>query len=262
MDVLKNDLQNYLDIANQIADKAKEISMAYFRNDFSVSIKDDFTPVTLIDQKIESFARKLIRSKFPDCGIIGEEEANFQVGSDDIWVIDPIDGTKAFVSGIPVFTTMIGVLRNGIPVLSVVDNPVMDERWIGIENEPSRLNGINLSTSSETDLTKSSLHATSPQMFSKDEYLRWMELAKNVAFHHYGSESYSYCLLAGGYLELVVEADLKICDFLPVIKLIQGSGGVITDWEGKSLSVESDGHVIASSSRILHDQAVRFLQAT
>ena len=135
---MKNDLQIYLDIANQIADKAKEISMAYFRNDFSVSIKDDFTPVTLIDQKIESFARKLIQSKFPDCGIIGEEEDNFQVGSDDIWVIDPIDGTKAFVSGIPMFTTMIGVLRSGIPVLSVVDNPVMDERWIGIENEPSR----------------------------------------------------------------------------------------------------------------------------
>ena len=258
---MEKDLQKYLDVANQIADKAREISMTYFRNDFQVSIKDDFTPVTLVDKKIESFAREIIKIKFPQCGIIGEEEANFQVEAEDVWVIDPIDGTKAFVSGIPMFTTMIGVLRRGVPVLSVIDNPVMNERWIGIENEPSMLNGANLSTSSKRDISECSLHATSPQMFSSAEYLRWMELARSVSFHHYGSESYSYCLLAAGYVELVVEADLKICDFLPVVKLIQGSGGIITDWNGSSLTIESDGHVLASASQSIHNQAIQILRS-
>ena len=257
---MKKDLQKYLDAANQIADQAREISMTYFRNDFQVSIKDDLTPVTLVDKKIESFAREIIKSKFPHCGIIGEEEANFQIGSEDVWVIDPVDGTKAFVSGIPVFTTMIGVLRHGVPVLSVIDNPVLNERWVGIENGPSRLNGTNLSTSAEENISMCSLHATSAQMFSSEEYLRWMELAKSVSFHHYGSESYSYCLLAAGHIELVVEADLKIYDFLPVVKLIQGSGGVITNWNGSPLTLESDGHVIAASSVLIHDQAIAILR--
>jgi fructose-1,6-bisphosphatase/inositol monophosphatase family enzyme len=159
------------------------------------------------------------------------------------------------------FTTMIGLLRRGVPILSVIDNPVMNERWVGIENEPSMLNGANLSTSSKMDIRECSLHSTSPQMFSSAEYLKWMELAKSVSFHHYGSESYSYCLLAAGHVELVVEADLKICDFLPVVKLIEGSGGVITDWNGSSLTIESDGHVLASASQSIHNQAIQILRS-
>ena len=141
------------------------------------------------------------------------------------------------------------------------DPPISEDTYVYVLGAFSIINGANLSTSSKRDISECSLHATSPQMFSSAEYLRWMELAKSVSFHHYGSESYSYCLLAAGHMELVVEADLKICDFLPVVKLIQGSGGIITDWNGNPLTIESDGHVLASASQSIHNQAIEILRS-
>ncbi len=249
----------FIALAGRMADEARLIALRHFRTGLRIETKPDASPVTEADRAIEQTLRELIEDAFPEHGILGEEFAPVREGAEHVWVIDPIDGTKAFASGLPVFTTMIGLLQQGQPILGLVDQPFCKERWLGAAGQETTMNGRAVRTARTTRLDEASLHATTPEMFSGEDTTRFEQLAAMTRFRHYGAECYAYGLLASGHLELVVEADLKPHDFLPVVRIVAGAGGVISDWQGQAPNPASDGRILAAATAELHAAALAVL---
>ena len=246
--------------AQTMADAASEIIAENYRGQFGVERKTDSTPVTEIDRRIESVLRDLVASSFPSHGVRGEEFPDRRGEGEYLWVLDPIDGTKAFVTGNPLFGTLIALLRDAVPILGVLDVPVLAERWIGGFGEPTTLNGVPCSTSTERTLARATLYASSPDMFLGDHWRRFQQLCAQVRFNRYGSDCYAYGLLASGFTELVVEADMHAYDYMALVPVVLSAGGVITDWQGKALGLESDGTVVAAANAELHGAALEALR--
>ena len=153
----------HLALANELADAARPIIRGYFRQKIAVDDKSDLTPVTVADREAEAAMRRLIEKHFPDHGILGEEHGSVRAGAEHVWVLDPIDGTKSFISGIPLFGTLIALTRRGKPVLGIVDQPILDERWVGVVGEPTRLNGTAAHTRPCPALAAATLFSTAPE---------------------------------------------------------------------------------------------------
>ncbi|MEE2688964.1 MAG: inositol monophosphatase family protein [Pseudomonadota bacterium] len=250
----------FINLALRLSDTARSISETYFRRSFDVETKADSSPVTVADRAIEAAQRETIRSENPSHGISGEEFGDERLDAEFVWVLDPIDGTKAFLNGIPVFTNLIGLLRNGEPILGVIDQPTLGERWIGASGQGATLNGKPICTADARELDEITLHATTPEMFQPNIHLkRFQKLAAKAKYLRYGTDCYAYGLLASGYLHLVVEADLKVQDYLPVVEVVRQAGGTITDWLGQPLGLNSDGTVLAAANETLHRQALEAL---
>jgi inositol-phosphate phosphatase / L-galactose 1-phosphate phosphatase / histidinol-phosphatase len=234
-----------IELAEQLADAAGKVARRYFRQPLAVEDKPDLTPVTIADREAESAMRTLIAARFPDDGILGEEHGATQPDAKRIWVLDPIDGTKSFVAGIPLFGTLIALVENGVPVLGVIDQPILKERWLGIAGQPTRLNGKPVMTRARATLDAASLYATSPDMFGHDRPA-FERLRGAVKASRFGADCYAYAMLASGFIDLVVEADLKPYDYCALAPVVTGAGGSITDWQGMPLRLASDGRVIAA----------------
>lgn len=251
----------FIALAERLADTAGDVLMRHFRRPLGIDRKTDETPVTVADRDAESAMRSLIAGSFPGHGIIGEEHGSDRPGAEFVWVLDPVDGTKAFISGIPVFGTLIALLRGGRPILGVVDQPMTNERWIGAVGHPTMMNGKTIRTAPRGVLSDAVLWSTSPEMFDHDPADRaaYDRLLAGVNFVHYGGECYQYAMLASGFVDLVVEADLGPYDFMAHIPIVEGAGGVVTDWRGETLDLESDGRVLAAAGPALHAQALDML---
>jgi inositol-phosphate phosphatase/L-galactose 1-phosphate phosphatase/histidinol-phosphatase len=251
---------DYLAFAHELADRAGEVLRRYYRAPIPVDYKADESPVTIADREAEGVMRDLIRSRFPEHGIEGEEFASERGEAELVWNLDPIDGTKAFLVGRPTFGTLISLLRRGSPVLGIIDQPISHERWVGVLGEPSTCNGSAIRVRSCPDLEQAVLSTTSPQMFkAAEEQAAFARLARAVKFPVYGGDCYAYGLLAMGFADLVVEADLDLHDFAALVPVIEGAGGVITDWQGQVLGRNSDGRVIAAGDRRVHARALALL---
>jgi inositol-phosphate phosphatase / L-galactose 1-phosphate phosphatase / histidinol-phosphatase len=251
---------DYLAFAHELADRAGEVLRRYYRAPISVDYKVDESPVTIADREAEGVMRDLIRSRFPEHGIEGEEFPSEHGEAELVWNLDPIDGTKAFLVGRPTFGTLISLLRRGKPVLGIIDQPISHERWVGVLGEPSTCNGSAIRVRPCPDLEQAVLSTTSPQMFkAAEEQAAFTRLAKAVKFPVYGGDCYAYGLLAMGFADLVVEADLDLHDFAALVPVVEGAGGVITDWQGQVLGRGSDGRVIAAGDRRVHAQALALL---
>ena len=250
-------LHEFIDLANRLSDAAREIAGNYFRRSFTVETKSDESPVTIADREIEAGQRRMIEGTYPEHGISGEEYGDIRMDADYVWVLDPIDGTKAFLNGIPVFTNLIGLTFQGNPVLGMIDQPVLGERWIGASGHGAQLNGTEVHSSDVTALDEITVHATTPEMFNTDDLAkRFGQLAARAKYRRYGIDCYAYGLLASGYVHLVAEAEMKVQDYMPVIEVVRQAGGVISDWSGQPLSFDSDGTVLASANEDLHAQAL------
>jgi inositol-phosphate phosphatase / L-galactose 1-phosphate phosphatase / histidinol-phosphatase len=251
---------DYLAFAHELADRAGEVLRRYYRAPISVDYKADESPVTIADREAEGVMRDLIRARFPEHGIEGEEFPSEHGEAELVWNLDPIDGTKAFLVGRPTFGTLISLLRRGRPALGIIDQPISRERWVGVLGEPSTCNGSAIRVRACPDLEDAVLSTTSPQMFkAAEEQAAFARLAKVVKFPVYGGDCYAYGLLAMGFADLVVEADLDLHDFAALVPVIEGAGGVITDWQGRVLGRDSDGRVIAAGDRRVHAQALALL---
>jgi inositol-phosphate phosphatase / L-galactose 1-phosphate phosphatase / histidinol-phosphatase len=237
--------RDYLALAEALADEAGAIARRYFRTPVAVDDKPDLTPVTIADREAEAAMRRRIEATFPDHGIIGEEHGRVRADADHVWVLDPIDGTKNFISGIPLFGILIGLMHRGRPVLGVVDQPILRERWLGVAGEPTRLNGAPVRTRACAVLEKATLYATSPDMFSGADAARFARLKDQVKLARFGADCYAYAQLASGFIDLVVERDLKPYDWCALVPVVEGAGGVLVDWEGRALDLAADGRVIA-----------------
>ncbi|CAA3002715.1 bifunctional phosphatase IMPL2, chloroplastic [Olea europaea subsp. europaea] len=238
------DLDRFVDVGNKLADAAGEVIRKYFRKSFDILDKEDLSPVTIADQAAEESMVKILEENFPSHAIFGEESGwrckeNF---TDYVWVLDPIDGTKSFITGKPLFGTLIALLHKGRPILGIIDQPVLRERWIGISGRRTTLNGQEISTRSCPQLSKAYLYTTSPHLFSGDAEVAFARVRNKVKVPLYGCDCYAYALLASGYVDLVIESGLKPYDFLSLIPVIEGSGGVITDWRGHQLHWEASSN--------------------
>jgi inositol-phosphate phosphatase/L-galactose 1-phosphate phosphatase/histidinol-phosphatase len=236
----------HLALAEALADAARAVITGYFRQKLAVDDKSDRSPVTVADREAEAAMRRLIEARFPDHGILGEEHGSVRAEAEHLWVLDPIDGTKSFISGIPLFGTLIALLHRGQPVLGVIDQPILGERWLGAAGRPTTLNGAPVQTRSCPSLAAATLFSTAPDsMFASFEAEGFARLRRAVKLVRTGADCYAYAQLATGFIDLVVEGQLKPYDYCALVPVIEGAGGVITDWQGVPLGLASDGKVLA-----------------
>ena len=245
----------------ELADLAAEISKKYFRKNIGIEYKDGTYPVTVVDREIETCLRERIKKIYPTHGIIGEEFANHNADKKYIWVIDPIDGTAAFTTGKPTFTTLIALLEDDKPAIGIIDQAVLGDRFMGIAGQGAWFNGARLAVSEESVLSHARLNATTPYMFKTTyEKNAFERVRKEVRLTAFGSDSYAYGLLAAGYIDIIMEADLGYYDVAALIPIINGSGGVITDWQGNELNSKTfTGQCLASATHKLHDSILKII---
>ena len=249
----------YLALAAELADAAGAAIRPYFRTQLAVDDKADLSPVTVADRAAEAAMRRLIGERFPEHGIIGEEYGRERDDAEFVWVLDPIDGTKSFISGVPLFGTLIALARHGKPILGVIDQPISRERWVGADGRATTHNGKPIRCRPCAGIGAATVFATTPNMFEgadADAYARVARAAKLVRF---GADCYAYGLVALGFVDVVIEASLKTYDFGAMLPIIEGAGGVATDWQGAPLGLSSDGRVLIAGDKRTHSDALALL---
>lgn len=251
----------FVDLANTLADTARPEIMGRFRTGIAVDAKSDASPVTEADRSAERVMRALINETFPDHGILGEEFGSENLDAEFVWVLDPIDGTNSFVTGKPLFGTLIALCQNGVPIVGVIDAPGVDERWVGAKGQPTTMNGTPVQTRTGTELDGAWLYATTPDMFIDGNKTAFETLSHSAWRTVYGGDCYAYGLLASGHVDLVCEASLGTYDFAALVPVIEGAGGIITDWGGAPVTLQTDGRVLAAGDTALHSAALQQLKS-
>lgn len=231
-----------------------------FRTALAVDEKEDRSPVTMADRAAEEAMVARIVRRFPEHGIIGEELGGLREDAECVWVLDPIDGTKSFISGLPLFGTLIALCQRGRPILGLIDQPISRERWVGVEGRRTTLNGRPISCRACATLSHATLFATTPEMFQGADETRFRRLASAAKLVRFGADCYAYGMLAAGFIDLVVEASLKPYDFSAMTPVVEGAGGIATDWQGKPLTLASDGRVLIAGDRRVHETALTLLK--
>jgi histidinol phosphatase-like enzyme (inositol monophosphatase family) len=208
--------------------------------------KADASPVTQADRAAEAAIRAVLAKERPTEGIIGEEYGNEREDAERLWVIDPIDGTRSFIAGRPIFGTLIALIEEGSPVLGLIDQPIIGDRWLGMAGRPTLFNGAVARTRACGALALAHLATTGPAYFSAEERLRFEDVSAAARDTLWGGDCYNYALLASGHLDLVVEAGLKLHDFAALVPVVEGAGGRMCDWQGDPLHAGSNGEVVAA----------------
>ena len=251
--------------AERLADAARSAIRPYFRQPHGLETKADASPVTLADRAAEAAMRALIEAEYPADAIIGEEYGERSGTSGRTWVLDPIDGTRAFIAGRPIFGTLVAMIVDGWPMIGIIDQPILAERWLGVVGRPTLFNGAPVVTRRCTALAGASLATTSPHLFDDHDVDHFLALARAVAGGQmrqgplYGGDCYNYACLASGQIDIVVEAGLKLHDFAALVPVVEGAGGRMCDWNGDPLTASSDGHVIAAGDPARIDDIVEAL---
>jgi myo-inositol-1(or 4)-monophosphatase len=244
---LDADLDRYVAAAVAAVDAAGGVIRPFFRGAVAADVKADQSPVTIADRDAEMAMRAVLSGLCPECGILGEEFGLERPEARLRWVLDPIDGTRAFITGRPTFGTLVALLDGDTPVVGIIDQPVTGERWIGAVGRPTQFAGTlggRVGTRACGDLAHAELSCTSPEMLGQD-LPRWRKLAGLVRRNYWGGDCYAYGLLALGQIDVIVECDLKPWDWAALLPVIVGAGGVVTDWQGNAPRVDGDGRIIA-----------------
>lgn len=252
-----------LDFFDKLAEAAAARTLPLFRSKLGIDNKYDsgFDPVTEADRAAERAIRALISENFPTHGILGEEYGADNVSADYLWVIDPIDGTRAFISGLPVWGTLIGLYRKGRAVMGMMDQPFTRERYSASSEGAFLRHGeqprVRIETRMGVDLGNAILMTTSPDLYDETDNPAYKRLESKVRLARYGCDCYAFAMLAGGHIDICIEPGLQSYDIAGLITLIEQAGGVVTDWAGGR--PEQGGNVIACGSKSLHKQALEQL---
>jgi len=248
---------------NRLATSSGETILPFFRTSLLVEDKSasrDFDPVTEADRAAEAVMRRLIKADFPQHGIVGEEFGNEREDADYVWVLDPIDGTKSFIAGFPIWGTLIALLHKGLPVFGMMHQPYIGERFYG-DNGSASYRGKSgerrLSVRRCASLQEATSYTTSPLLMNAADRAAFGRVEDAVRLTRYGGDCYSYCMLAAGHLDLVIETELKPYDIAALIPIIAGAGGIVTTWEGGP--AQNGGRIIAAGDPRVHEQAMRLL---
>lgn len=252
-------IEQLIPFVEELATKCGEITRSMFRQPIEVEVKDDLSPVTLADKEIERTMRAMIQQKFPNHGIIGEEYEPKDPDANLVWLVDPIDGTGSFMIGRPIFGTLIALVEDDVPVMGIIDQPILGERWIGAVGMPTIFNNTQAKTRNKMRLEDTTLCTTSPNLFHGDARDKFESLRERVSHTIYGGDCYSYGLVANGTVDIVLESGLNPHDFCALAPIVNGAGGVMTDWAGEPITLKSDGNVIACGARHLHNDILGLL---
>ncbi|MFT4012719.1 MAG: inositol monophosphatase family protein [Paracoccus sp. (in: a-proteobacteria)] len=243
--------------AHELADAARAIVAEAFPKSRRPDTKSDLSPVTETDRRIETALRERILDRFPGHGILGEEFAATGLDQEYVWVIDPIDGTKAFVGGLAVFGTLIALTRGGVPVLGVIDNPTTGDRWIGLEARPTTLNGRAIRSRPCAGLPGALISNGGPESFDAKAQAGFQRLRADVAWCVYGGSCMAYGRVADGSLDVCLDAGLDPFDYCALVPVLAGAGAVISDWQGRPLGLHSGTALCAATGDpTLHDRVL------
>ncbi|KQX20860.1 MULTISPECIES: histidinol-phosphatase [unclassified Sphingomonas] len=246
-------------LANRLAEAAGEAIRPFFRARFERETKADASPVTEADRAAEAAMRAIINAERPADGIIGEEYGREREDAARVWVLDPIDGTRAFVAGRPLFGTLIALVEEDQPVLGVIDQPIARDRWVGARGQVTSFNGVPARTRRCSRLGDAHIGTTSPAAFPASDYARFQKVSAKAGDTLWGGDCHNYGLAASGHLDAVIEAGLQLYDFAALIPVVEGAGGKMTDWQGRPLDARSPGQVIAAGDPALIDQIAALL---
>lgn len=256
-------MRPFIEVAQEAADAAGAAIRPWYRRPLAAELKADRSPVTLADHAAEAAMRAVLERHVPEHGILGEEAGLVRPESRLRWVIDPIDGTRAFITGRPLFGTLVALLDDETPILGVLDQPILGERWIGVRGEATRFTGAHGRAGCRPcpRLADAELGCTSPDMLTgtaRTGFARLQAAAKRTSW---GGDCYGYGLVALGLLDIVAEADLKIWDWAALVPIIEGAGGRMTGWDGQPLRADGDGRALAVGDPALLAEAVARLGA-
>jgi len=248
-------------IAHRLADAARAAILPHYRSGVASERKGDATPVTLADRAAEEAMRRILKAECPRDAVHGEEFGTENGSSGRTWVLDPIDGTTSFLVGRPIFGTLIALVVDGWPVLGLIDQPVLGERWLGATGQPTTLNGREVRTRPCRALAEATLATTGPHYFNDHDGGHFMGLAAKTDHKRMvmGGDCYNYALLASGHIDLVCEAGLKLHDYAALVPVVEGAGGTMCDWNGEPLHAASPGHVLAIGDPARLDDVVEAL---
>jgi inositol-phosphate phosphatase/L-galactose 1-phosphate phosphatase/histidinol-phosphatase len=253
-----------LDAMTALAVRLVEASAAEIRPRFRQVIpterKADVSPVTEADRAAERAIRAILAAERPADGIVGEEYGREAGSSGLTWVIDPIDGTKAFMTGRSTFVTLLALLEGDKPILGVIDQPIIQDRWVGLAGRPTTLNGQVVHARKTTaEVAAATFSTTDPNLFPGDDADAYRRISGACGMRTYGGDGYAYGLLASGWIDVVLESGLKLHDFAALVPVVEGAGGLMTDWAGAPLSAQSDGRVLAVGNAALHAQLLALI---
>lgn len=256
MRLASHQVDEFLAFAHQLADRASAVTLPYFRTPTPVDDKGGrrYDPVTEADRTAEAAMRKLIQERYPTHGVLGEEEAP-RMGSEPYqWVLDPIDGTRSFITGIPLWGTLIALNDGQRPRIGIMDQPYTRERFVGTP-DGAWLNGRELAVRACTDLASASLMCTAFELFDDQGQRQvFREIADKARLVRFGGDCYAYCMLAMGMVDVVIEAGLKPYDVQALIPIVEGAGGVMTTWTGAD--AQHGGAIVACGNHRLHQTLV------
>ncbi len=248
---------------DRLADVAARAVLPFFRSRIGLENKHrdgGFDPVTEADKAAEVAMRRLIAEQFPSHGIVGEEFGSEREGAEYQWVLDPIDGTRAFISGLPVWGTLIGLMRNGAPAYGMMSQPYIGERFHG-DGHTAHCRGPagerRLLTRACASIAEATVMTTSPALFAGEERARYEAVESRAKLARYGCDCYAYCMLAAGHVDIVIESGLKPYDIVALIPIIEGAGGLVTTWDGGPAS--AGGRILAVGDKALHAEVVKLL---
>jgi histidinol phosphatase-like enzyme (inositol monophosphatase family) len=244
-------IEDDIALAHRLADAAGEAIRPHFRELSGIDSKDDASPVTIADREAEEAMRKILKAERPQDGVIGEEFGVDEGKTGRQWVLDPIDGTRSFIVGRPIFGTLIALMEGGFPVIGIIDQPIQRERWVGAVGRQTLFNGRPVRTRGCPRIEGAQIATTSPHLFDAHDAEHYMALIETVADGQlrqgpvYGGDCYNYGLLASGFIDIVCESGLQLYDFAALVPVVEGAGGAMADWNGDPLHAGSDGRVIA-----------------
>lgn len=245
--------------AESLAEEARSILREANTMPTEIRYKADASPVTDLDRRIEAQIRTRIDDRYPEHGILGEEHGSRDLDADLVWVIDPIDGTAPFIAGIPVYGTLIGLAHHGRPYVGVIDHPATDDRWIGVAGRFARHNGKAVRTRRCDLLAEAFMTNSNPDFLNDDEMRAFAALKSQVRYVQYGGSCYAYAMLASGRTDIGLDANFDPFDVFAPAAVIEGAGGMVTDWSGKPIDLEWSGQILAAGCAEMHERAVSVL---
>jgi len=244
--------QELLRAAIDISGEAASIPMRYFRSALAVEDKADDSPVTIADRETEQYIRRALRARFPEHGILGEEFGEDKADAEYTWIVDPIDGTRSFICGVPLFGMLLGVLHKGVPIAGIIRMPALGECFAGCRDGGAVLNGVPIRCRGIVHPPAARIFINEANRMVEREPERLRRLMGLGHTRRFSNDCYPFGLLAAGQIDAVVDFDLQPYDYLPLVPVVEAAGGTITDWRGLPLGLRSDGTVLAAATRDLH----------
>ena len=250
---------DFKSFANHLADEAAIITRQYFGQKLDIITKGDDSPVTIADRTIEMRLREIVEHERPDDGILGEEFGPKETKSGYTWVFDPIDGTKSFTIGRPTFGNLIGLCDSETPILGIINHPILNQRWVGMTGEQTTMNGATVSVRPCPTLKDAIFGTGSATQISHDDPARFSRIEAATRYTVFQGDCYFYGLMANGMMDAIVEDHLGIYDFVALVPVIEGAGGIITDWKGNPKTLHGDARVIATGAQNIHDNLLEII---